>query len=86
MNSDIEKFWEKLKTERDEMRVQAHLARAEFREEWNEVEEKWQKVEQKLSRIQDQAIETTDEMQSSAEVIMEEISSAYDRIQRRLDD
>ncbi len=86
MNSDIEKFWEKLKTERDEMRVQAHLARAEFREEWNEAEEKWQKVEQKLSRIQDQAIETTDEMQSSAKVIMEEISSAYARIKQRLDD
>jgi hypothetical protein len=71
MNSDIEKFWGTLKTERDEMLIQAHLARAEFREEWNEVEEKCQKVEQKLSRIQNQAIATTDEMQSSVKVIME---------------
>ena len=86
MSSDIGKFWEKLKTERDEMMVQAHLARAEFRDEWEEVEEKWQKAEQKLSHIQDQAIETTAEMQSSAKVIMEEISSAYDRIKKRLDD
>ena len=86
MSSDIEKVWEKLKTERDEMLVQAHLARAEFRDEWNEVEVKWQTVEQELSRIQDQAIETTSEMQSSAKVILEEISSAYDRIKQRLDD
>ncbi len=86
MSSDIEDFWEKLKTQRDEMKVQAHLARAEFRDEWNEVEEKWQKAEQVFDRVQDQAIETTAEMQHSAKVIMEEIASTYDRIKERLDD
>ena len=86
ISNDIEKFREKLKTKRDEMLVQAHLARAKCREEWNDVEETWQQVEQKPSRIQDQPIETTDEVQSSAKVIMEEISSAYDRIKQRLDD
>ena len=86
MSSDIDDFWEKLKTQRDEMKVQAHLARAEFRDEWNEVEEKWQKAEQALGRVQDQAIETTAEMQKSAKVIMEEIASTYERIKQRLDD
>jgi DNA repair exonuclease SbcCD ATPase subunit len=86
MSSDIEEFWEKLKTQRDEMRVQAHLARAEFRDEWEELEQKWQKAEQAFDRLQDQAVETTAEMQRSAKVVMEEISSAYDRIQKRLKD
>ena len=86
MSSDFEDFWEKLKTQRGEMKVQAHLARAEFRDEWNEVEEKWQKAEQAFERVQDQAIETTAEMQHSAKVIMEEIASTYDRIKERLDD
>jgi DNA repair exonuclease SbcCD ATPase subunit len=86
MSSDIEDFWEKLKTQRDEIKVQAHLARAEFRDEWNEVEEKWQKAEQAFDRVQDQAIETTAEMQQSAKVIMEEVASTYDRIKERLDD
>ncbi len=86
MSSDIDDFWEKLKTQRDEMKVQAHLARAEFRDEWNEVEEKWQKAEQAFDRVQDQAIETTAEMQKSAKVIMEEIASTYERIKQRLDD
>ena len=58
MSSDIDDLWEKLKAQRDEMRVQAHLARAEFRDEWEELEEKWQKAERKLERIQDQAVET----------------------------
>ena len=86
MSSDIEAFWEKLKAQRDEMRVQAHLARAELLDEWDEVEKKWQKAEQQLSRVQDHAIETTAEMQRSAKVIMEEIASTYERIKERLDD
>lgn len=86
MSKDIDDFWEKLKTQRDEMKVQAHLARAEFRDEWDEVEKKWQQAEQKLNRVQDQAIETTAEMQRSAKVVMEEIASTYQRIKERLDD
>lgn len=86
MSSDIEDFWEKLKTQRDELRVQAHLARAEFRDEWEELEEKWQKTEQAIDRLQDQAVETTAEMQNSARVVMEEIGKAYDRIRQRLND
>jgi DNA repair exonuclease SbcCD ATPase subunit len=86
MSDDINDFWEKLKVQRDEMNVQAHLARAEFRDEWDEVEKKWQKAEQKLKHVQDQAIETTAEMQRSAKVVMEEIASTYDRIKARLDE
>jgi len=86
MSDDINDFWEKLKAQRDEMKVQAHLARAEFRDEWDEVEKKWQKAEQKLQHVQDQAIETTTEMQRSAKVVMEEIASTYQRIKERLDD
>jgi DNA repair exonuclease SbcCD ATPase subunit len=86
MSDDINDFWEKLKAQRDEMKVQAHLARAEFRDEWDEVEKKWQKAEQKLHHVQDQAIETTAEMQRSAKVVMEEIASTYQRIKERLDD
>ena len=86
MSDDINDFWEKLNVQRDEMNVQAHLARAEFRDEWDEVEKKWQKAEQKLKHVQDQAIETTAEMQRSAKVVMEEIASTYDRIKARLDE
>lgn len=86
MNSDIEDFWKKLKTQRDEMQVQAHLARAELRDEWEEVEKKWQQAEHKFDRLQDQAVETTAEMQRSARVIMEEIAKTYDRIKQRLDE
>ena len=86
MADEIEDLWERLKTERDDMRVQAHLARAEFRDEWEKLEQKWQKAEQAFDRLQDQAVETTAEMQRSAKVVMEEIGNAYERIRQRLND
>jgi len=86
MGDEIEDLWERLKTERDDMRVQAHLARAEFRDEWEKLEKKWQKAEQEFERLQDQAVETTAEMQRSAKVVMEEIGNAYERIRQRLND
>ena len=38
-NEKLENLWQELKTERDELRVQMHLAKAELRDEWEELEE-----------------------------------------------
>lgn len=86
MNTDIEKLWQKVKTQRDELRVQSHLGRAEFKDEWGELEKKWESAEQNLKQVQGDAKETTDEWLASAKVVMEELSSAYDRIKGRLGD
>ena len=86
MNKDFEKLWQKVKTQRDELRVQSHLAQAEFRDEWNELEKKWESAERNLKKVQGEAKETTDEWVASAKVVMEELSSAYDRIKGRLGD
>ena len=34
MNEDVDKLWRKIRTQRDELRVRSHLARAEFEDEW----------------------------------------------------
>lgn len=86
MNRDISKLREQLKTQRDELIVQAHLAKAELKDEWAVLEEKWQQAENKFHHLQDEAIETTEEMKQSAHIIMEEISIAYKNIKARLED
>ena len=86
MNKEIEKFWEQLKTQRDELRVRAHLARAELKDEWEVIEKKWCEADGKLHHLRDKTIDTTDEMKHSMQVCMEEISAAYDRIKDRLND
>ncbi|NQX89876.1 MAG: hypothetical protein HRT77_14560 [Halioglobus sp.] len=86
MNEDFEKLWEKVKTQRDELRVQSHLAQAELKDEWGELEKKWASAEHNLKQMQAGAKDTTDELMTSAKVVMDELSSAYDRIRARLKD
>ena len=52
MNDEIGKHFheaiDKLREERDELRVQMHLAAAEVRDEFEELEEKWSQLETRL--------------------------------------
>jgi hypothetical protein len=84
MSDELENLWQKIKTQRDELRVQGHLAKAELEDEWRDLELKWETAEKNLQHLQSEAKETTDEWRSSAKVVMEELSAAYDRIKGRL--
>jgi wobble nucleotide-excising tRNase len=86
MNDDLEIMWDKIKTQRDELRVRSHLAKAEFRDEWQELELKWETAEKNLNHLQKEAKETTEDVKTSAKIVLEELSSAYDRIKDRLKD
>jgi wobble nucleotide-excising tRNase len=86
MNDDLEIMWDKIKTQRDELRVRSHLAKAEFRDEWQELELKWETAEKNLNHLQKEAKETTEDVKTSAKIVLDELSSAYDRIKDRLKD
>ncbi len=45
--SDINELFEELKTRRDELRVQMHLASKELKDEWEETEAKWNDFSEK---------------------------------------
>ena len=66
MNEDFEKLWQKVKTQRDELRVQSRLAQAELKDEWQELEKKWDSAEKNLKQVQEEAKETGDELVASA--------------------
>ena len=86
MNDDLEIMWDKIKTQRDELLVRSHLAKAEFRDEWQELELKWETAEKNLNHLQKEAKETTEDVKASAKIVLDELSSAYDRIKGRLKD
>lgn len=85
MDERLKEAFDNLKTLRDEVRLQAHLARAELRDEWEDLEDKWQDVEQKLEQAGDEAREKATEVNVGLKVIVEELSAAYSRIRDRLD-
>lgn len=86
MNKDLNALWERLKTQRDELRLKAHLATSELKDEWEELEDKWQYAEVKLNKLQHQAEDSVEDLRASTNIILEEISEAYERIKNRLGD
>ncbi|MBT4161995.1 MAG: hypothetical protein HOC70_14820 [Gammaproteobacteria bacterium] len=77
MTDEFDKMIENLKTLRDEIRVQVHLAKAEVKDEWEELEPKFEQLEEKLS-------DAAEETREVVNVVAEELTSAYRRIKERL--
>ncbi len=82
--ADFEERLEALKTElvqtRDELRVQMHLAKADARDEWEELEGKWAEFEQKMDKVEDAAEEAAKEVGEALSALGSEIKAGYQRI------
>jgi len=81
----LEGLISKLKQERDELRVQIHLAKAEAKDEWEELEKKWDILENKLAALKRETKDVSKDIGSALGVLSEEIATAYRRIRKKLD-
>ena len=79
ITAEFEKLFEKLKTERDEVVVKAHLASMETRDEFVEAEKNWEQLKIKAMRIADNSKEVTEEFVLSAGSECKELLKAYQR-------
>ncbi len=86
MTDTLEDIWERLKTQRDEIHVQMHLARAELRDEIEALEPAWKKARQSFEEVREETEETAREMRDASRIVAEELSSAYHRIRNRLEE
>ncbi len=75
---------DKLAQRRDELRVQLHLARAEARDEWDQLEDKWHHLHRTLEPVEEASVETLRELAAAARLLMEEIGDGYGRIRDAL--
>ncbi len=80
----IEEFWQDLKQLRDELRVQAELGKAEFRDELHELEEKWQTLEGKIEPALKEAGDVADDVWEATKLLGEELREGFTRIKNRL--
>jgi hypothetical protein len=74
----------KLKTERDEIKLKAHLASMDARKEMEGAEEKWGQIKEKASKIGDDTVDTSEEYIAKAKIVGEELKETYKRIFKRL--
>jgi hypothetical protein len=69
-----------LKQLRDELRLKAHLAKADIKDEWERAEAKWHQLRQELPRIDDAKDDAIEALSGSAKRLATEIRQAYTRI------
>ena len=75
---------DKLRQERDELRLQVRLGKAEFKEEWEALERKWEHLEGRMAGVKDEAREASREVGAAFGILADELGEAYRRIRARL--
>lgn len=71
-----------LATQRDQLLVQAHLAKLEAEEEWGALEHKLDQLRAKASQTAAVAGDTATEVAAAAKLLGEEIARGYERLRR----
>lgn len=81
---ELQKLVDALATQRDELIVQAHLAKLEAQEEWEELEEKFDQLRDKASEVADEAGDVGKDVAAAAKLVGEEIARGYERLRKLL--
>lgn len=80
----IDKLIAFLETQRDELKVKMHLAKADAKDEWHKVEKKWEELKVKADKIQDEAADSSKDIEDAAEKLAHEIKKGYERIKSQM--
>jgi hypothetical protein len=67
---------------RDELRLKAHLAKADAKDELDRLEKTWERVQEQAQRIH--AKDVVEGIESGVRGLIEELKSGYERIKREL--
>ena len=82
LRDEMKKLEDALLQQRDELRVKLHLAKADARDEWEELERKWADVQSKLEQAKKVAGESSEGVEAAAKLLGEELLKGYERIRR----
>lgn len=80
----IDEMLASLKTQRDELALKMHLAKAEARDEWDRLEKKLAELRRQAGPAREVAADTAKNVGSAMELAGEEIKKGYDRLRRML--
>jgi chromosome segregation ATPase len=83
-NKTVDQVVADLRQQRDELRLQMHLAKAEAKEEWEALEKKWQHLESRLGRAAGEAKASAHNVGAAMDTVAAELGAAYQRIKNSL--
>lgn len=81
---DFDELLEGLRQQRDLLKLKMHLARAELRDEWEELEKQWQHLTAKSAEARRDAQDVQKNVFAAARLVAEELRRGYERIGRDL--
>ena len=73
-----------LQTQRDEIKVRAHLLGMEAAEEWKAVEKKYEQLRGKLERASEAAGASSEGVRTAIDLLAKEIKSTFIRIKKSM--
>ena len=82
----MEKTDSKLAQLRDELRLQAHLFKAELLDEWHRLENKWHTLTNEIDRLAESTDDSDENLDRFARGLMEELEASYDQLREALND
>jgi len=75
---------QRLKQQRDGLRLQTHLFGMEANQHWQEAEKKWEHLQAKVQQIGSETAHSSGEIKLTFEELVDEIDAAYERLRRLL--
>lgn len=75
---------EKLEQMRDELRLQAHLFKADMKDEWENLDEKFGKIKQNLRPVQKAAEETLEDVGEATGLLIDSVFDGFKRLRDSL--
>jgi hypothetical protein len=84
MKNTLRREFDWIATKQAELRVQAHLAKAETRAELQRLENSWQRVREELHRIGDNDQGSVEQIGTLAATLLDELKHGYERVRLEL--
>lgn len=80
----ITEMMENLKQERDEIAVQLHLAKADIKDDWEELEKQWDNFKLRSEKVADAADASADDIGEALKLLGDEIKAGYEKVRKAI--
>jgi hypothetical protein len=82
--TEFDDLLEALERVRDQVELKIHLAGADLRDEWEELEKKWRHMRGKLGSIGRAAGESAEDVGEALDLLGKELKKGYERLRKAL--
>ena len=79
---EMDRLVRRLEQQRDELRVKMHLAKADARDEWNNLERQWEEMRPRITQASSVMGDTAKDVGSALKLALEELGRGYDRLRK----